>query len=246
MNRNRTVWTILSVLIGATLLWAGDPWKERPYTEWTEKECRKLLQNSPWAKHYTDVGVIIELVAPGQIDSAERGRESNPRMEYRVRLLSALPIRQALVRLQQINADYDEMSPEQRQAFDHKAEAILNMPFDDTVVLLVDYGSNTDVYDKEMARYWQHQSTETLKNVVFLRGHAGEEVPLLSYAAEQGAARTFEVVFPRESEGRPLLRPDSKTLRLDFLHPNIRGQGEVRAFVEFKVKRMLIEGEVLY
>jgi len=240
------VWTILLVLLGVTLLWAGDPWKERPYTEWTEKECRNLLQDSPWAKHYSYVQVIIEMIDPGQIDSVGRGRESNPRIEYWVRLLSALPIRQALVRLQQINTDYDEMPPEQQQAFDQKAEAILNMQLRDTVVLFVDYGSSTDVYDKEMARYWQRQTTETLKNVVFLRGHAGEEVPLLGYAAERGAGRTFELVFPREPEGRPLLRPDSKTLRLDFLHPNIRGQGEVRAFVEFKVKNMLIEGEVMY
>ena len=237
--------TMLLVLLGAGVVWAGDPWKEKPYTEWSEKECRKLLQDSPWAKHYTDVGVIIELAGPGQIDSIERVRESNPNMVYQVRFLSALPIRQAMVRLQQINADYDKMSPEQRQAFDQKAEAILNMPFRDTVVLLVDYGSNADLYDKEMARYWQRQSTETLKNLVFLRGHRGEEVPLLDYAAEPGAGRTFQLLFPREQEGRPLLRPDSKWLRLDFPALTLGG-GQVRAFVEFKVKRMLIEGEVMY
>ena len=235
----------LLVLLGSSVVWAGDPWKEKPYTEWTEKECRKLLQNSPWAKRYSLGGVIIEVIHPTQVEGVERVRESNPRMEYDVRLLSALPIRQALVRLQQINADYDKMSPGQRQAFDQKAETLLNRQYHDIVVVLVDYRSNTNMYDMEMARYWQQKTTETLKNFVFLGG-GGKLAPLLGYAAGQGSARTFQLVFPREHEGRPLLRPDSKSLRLEFLHPNIRGQGEVRAVVAFKVKKMLVEGEVVY
>jgi hypothetical protein len=29
---------------------AQDFWKKKPYTEWSEKECRRLLEDSPWAK----------------------------------------------------------------------------------------------------------------------------------------------------------------------------------------------------
>ena len=236
---------MLLVLLGSSVVWAGDPWKEKPYTEWTEKECRKLLQNSPWAKPYILGRVIIELANPTQMEGVERGRESAPRMEYHVRLLSALPIRQALVRLQQINADYDKMSPAQRQAFDQKAEILLNRQYHDIVVVLVDYGSNTNMYDMEMARYLQQKTNDTLKGFVFLGG--GDKLaPLLGYAAGTGSARTFQLVFPREHEGLPLLRPDSKSLQLEFLHPNIRGQGEVRAVVTFKVKKMLVDGEVVY
>ena len=235
----------LLVLLGSSVVWAGDPWKEKPYTEWTEKECRKLLQNSPWAKRYVVQGVIFEEFNPRDIEGIARERETDPRMEYQVQLLSALPIRQALVRFQRTDANYDNMSPEQRQAFDQWAEAVLNQQFRVAVVLTVEYGSNVDMYDKAMARYWQRQTTETLKNYVFLRAHAGEEMPLLAYTAEKGAGRTFQLLFSREQEGRPLLRPDSKWLRLDF-PAYTPGGGQVRAFVEFKVKRMLIEGEVMY
>ena len=41
---------MLLVLLGSGVLWAGDPWKERPYTEWTEEEVKKILRKSPWAK----------------------------------------------------------------------------------------------------------------------------------------------------------------------------------------------------
>ncbi len=40
----------LLVLLGSSVAWAGDPWKEKPYTEWTEKEVQKVLKKSPWAK----------------------------------------------------------------------------------------------------------------------------------------------------------------------------------------------------
>ncbi len=44
---------LLGALSGGTL-WAADPWKSnKKYTEWSEKEIRKVLQKSPWAKTVT-------------------------------------------------------------------------------------------------------------------------------------------------------------------------------------------------
>lgn len=39
----------LCVLVG----YAEDFWKTKPYAEWTEKEIKKILTNSPWAKDVT-------------------------------------------------------------------------------------------------------------------------------------------------------------------------------------------------
>ena len=38
------------VLLGSGVLWAGDPWKEKPYTEWTEEDAQLVLHDSPWAR----------------------------------------------------------------------------------------------------------------------------------------------------------------------------------------------------
>ena len=43
----------LLVLLGSSVVWAGDPWKEKPYTEWTKKEVKKLLDDSPWMRRFT-------------------------------------------------------------------------------------------------------------------------------------------------------------------------------------------------
>lgn len=37
--------------LATCLAWAGDPWKEKTWTEWTQKDVEKILLNSPWAKN---------------------------------------------------------------------------------------------------------------------------------------------------------------------------------------------------
>jgi len=40
----------LGVLLLAANLSAGDPWKDKSYKQWDEKDVRKILLNSPWVK----------------------------------------------------------------------------------------------------------------------------------------------------------------------------------------------------
>jgi hypothetical protein len=186
------------------------------------------------------------MIQPSQAESVERGRESHPRMEYLVQFRSALPIRRALVQLSQINEKYDRMSPEQQRAFDEEAEKFLGARFPDWVALNVSYNSNVQAYDRDLARHWQRQTTETLKNFIFLIGSEGVRVRLAHYEVAQGGGRHFQLLFPRVHKGRPLVGPQDKTLQLEFLHPNIREQGESRVLIEFKVAKMLIDGAVGY
>jgi hypothetical protein len=40
---------ILSVLLAATLLWAGDtPWNGKPYRNWDAKDIQQIMTHSPW------------------------------------------------------------------------------------------------------------------------------------------------------------------------------------------------------
>jgi hypothetical protein len=42
---------LLLVLVGGTLLWAGDkPWNAKPYQQWNEKELQAILSDSPWVR----------------------------------------------------------------------------------------------------------------------------------------------------------------------------------------------------
>lgn len=220
----------------------GEFWQKKEYQQWSERDCRKLLEDSPWAQSYTLSQTLIE---PLQTDSTDRAREARPQISYQAQFRSAPPIRQALVRLEQIRVKYDQLQPEQKKAADQRAKDFLAAPFPDTVVLFVTYSSNVQTDDRDLSRYWRTQTTETLRNFVFLNA-AGEKVPLLRYTATQGAGREFQLVFPREYKGHPLIGPKDKTLQLEFPHPVIRGQTGSLILIPFKVEKMMIQGAVVY
>ncbi len=49
MSASRHVLILGLSLFTASNIWAGDPWKEKPYQEWTAEEVQTILTNSPWA-----------------------------------------------------------------------------------------------------------------------------------------------------------------------------------------------------
>jgi hypothetical protein len=219
-----------------------DFWAKKDYREWSDKECRKLLVDSPWANHYTIGQVFIDSL---QTDSTDRERQQNPKIEYRVQIRSATPVRQALVRLSQINAKYDAMTDDGKKAFDKNAEKFLSGGDPNFVVLHVDYSANVQNDDRDLARHWRIQTTESLKNFTYLIGGGGVKVPLAMYRSGDGAAREFQFVFPREYNNQPVVKPGDKSLMVEFNHPNIRGTA-TRILVEFKLEKMMVGGTVIY
>ena len=269
-SKRKNLLLLLAMAISfATMARGQEFWQKKPYQKWSEEETRKLLTDSPWAKSHVLTQTIIQPLGspglssginpnqPGGIDSARspeplaredtgRARQSRPELKYQAQFRSALPIRQAIVRLSQINAKYDALTPEQKQAFDKNGEAFLAKRFPDTLILYVSYGSNVPIDDRELARHWQNQTTDTLKNFVFLILPGGAKVPLTGFVAAQGAGREFQFVFPRTYEGNPLIRAGDKTMQLEFTHPKIRDQRESRVLISFKPEKMLVNGEAVY
>ena len=56
--------TILVIGFAALLAWAGgDPWKSKPFQQWDEKDVRRILTDSPWAKP-------VQIHAPWMMDNS--------------------------------------------------------------------------------------------------------------------------------------------------------------------------------
>ena len=50
-------WATAGLLILTTLAWAGgEPWKDKPYSQWTEQDVARVLQASPWVKNVDSAG----------------------------------------------------------------------------------------------------------------------------------------------------------------------------------------------
>lgn len=217
---------LIIIFAVAAVLWAGEPWKDKPWTEWTEKDVKKLLEKSPWAQRVILKRHVVDLTPVTVPLTGQQGFRS-PRsvsVHYVVQLRSALPIRQAEVRLKQLKMKYDTMTKEERKAFDKAVVEFLNMPFSDEVVFRVFHEHRTSM-DREMNRsYWGVQTTERLQDSVFIVGGLGEKVPLLHYEKAKDVSSfkgtTFYFVFPRRQDSRPLVSLRDKTLKLQFKHPD--------------------------
>jgi hypothetical protein len=233
---------LIVVLSGMAVAQGGQFWEKKDYRQWSKRDCERLLKDSPWAREYTLSQVVRVTVGDR---GAERGREANPTISYQVQFRSALPVRQALVRLSQIEQKYDALSPDQQQTLDQKAQPFLAEDFSETVLVYVSYSANVQANDIDMARFWQNQTTDKLKNGVYLIGSKGDKFPLLHYSVAGGSGREFQFVFPRQHEGRPLLSPGDKVLKLEFYSPHIQGQGGT-LFIEFKPEKMLVNGALVY
>jgi hypothetical protein len=99
------------MIIFAVCLWAADFWQTKPFTEWSDKDATKMTSNSPWAKEFS-----VEMPGgaaggggggggkgKGGRDGGQTGAEEAgggmPSVTLIVRWVSALPVKQALVRM---------------------------------------------------------------------------------------------------------------------------------------------------
>lgn len=112
--------TIFSVLFlcgaGALVLLAADSWRKKPYTAWDDAEVQKILNDSPWAREVDlisgDSGDVAHSISPlagggggggeGGMGGRGGGNEADgpraPSLRLVVRFVSALPVRQAMLR----------------------------------------------------------------------------------------------------------------------------------------------------
>jgi hypothetical protein len=215
-------------------------WEEKDYKQWSAQECSKILNNSPWTRKFTETWHSGEtriddsrayekiLGNPSDLRDYKPPVDTGIRtFEVQMQLQSALPVKQALVRQDQIMAGYDSLSPEQRMAFDQKAETLLSPShYNDKIVITI-----------------MRTSVHTNTKAVFLCGSNGKKVPLIKFTPEDPSTRTFQYIFPRQVEGRPLIDAQDKELILEFpvISPFIK-----TFYFKFNVNKMMIHGEPQY
>jgi hypothetical protein len=199
-------------------------WEQKDYRQWSELECTKLLSDSPWAKMFG-----LNNLSPGFV------------VGYQVQLLSALPMRQAIVRQMQIAQNYEKLPIERRRKFDEGTEELLASSPDTVVVRVI--GPNE-------ANYWQNQTTDTMRHSAFLIPSKSRKIPLLKFEVMRSDPFTaeFEFTFPRHYEGQSILSAKDTAFSFEFAYPvwPAAVRKLERAFIEFKVNKMVINGNVVY
>jgi hypothetical protein len=236
------------VLLGGLSVYAGSEfWEVKPYTQWSLKECEKILEYSPWAKEYVLTGVPV----PGDsaIDRQYQAgiMDSKPlNIKYKIQFQSARTVREALIRQRQILEKYDAFTPEKKQQFDKQAQDFFATAPADQIIVSVKYSSNSAKNNLDLAHYWQTRTLEQLKNSIYLIGAKGVKVPIKQYTSERSEKREFTFVFPRQHNGKDIVSPEDKSLKLEFAYPVISMLGDGNGMVEFDVKKMIAQGKIVY
>jgi len=255
---------ILAVLLlAAFTARAEDFWIKKDWKQWSKEECARILQDSPWTRKWAKSQVGSSQM-PSVSGAGREGAagENAPEMHYSVQLQSSLPIREAIVRLSQINNKYDKMTDSQKKDFDTKAEALLSRSYDDVIWIHISYGSNLQSFERDMATYWKSIPPDGPPIDLYLINERGERVPPTRINSPQNGSYTFDLIFPRMKNHEPLVRDGDKELSLQFTHPAIGNQtqrnttnptdpsidvfGEERVLIEFKLDKMMINGKASY
>ncbi|HUA87402.1 MAG TPA: hypothetical protein VMB85_26275 [Bryobacteraceae bacterium] len=125
---------VVSLLLLAVSAWAADFWQSKKFTDWSEHDVRRMLDDSPWSKAVSVSGDLVapagtsrksrdggrggmgevgnpNLSAPDPMDDAPRSgvgraaqnadpdRGAAPLLNFIVRWESALPVKEARLRL---------------------------------------------------------------------------------------------------------------------------------------------------
>jgi hypothetical protein len=221
-------------------------WEKKEPAQWSKSDCEKMLTDSPWAQ----TRVVYEVLqdhgsgpVPRSVDNT--GREVYLTITYHARLLSALPVRQALVRSSELNLSIQKLPPAQQKKIQEENDYLLNATDPDHVVVQVVYSSNVTEHRRELDRAWDllMKDRERLKLNVFLNTSVGKIRPVDILRPGPGE---FQLVFVRQQGGKPIVQLTDKSVSVEFEGPPVGVFRAERIFIEFKVKNMMVNGQLVY
>ena len=233
----RILFTSVLVVACVYLAMASNFWNKKPYMQWSRGDAIQLLTDSPWAS----TTMLKQMNAlPRTINTPPGAEDSQAQavIRYVVSVSSALPVRQAKVRIAALEQKYDQLDSVAKQQLDKKWAEYLNAPNPGQIVITVDYGSNEPDLDRELVTYFQAQTLETMKPVTSMRLNGGDRVEPLAFHAQP---HELQVAFPRPAQ----LAPNSSFV-IEFRHPNVTGYASQPVTGRFSLKDMVFDGAPAY
>src|SRR5690349_5642723 len=224
--------------------------KTKPWTEWNEKETAKILNDSAWGQTQTELAEAAEPTSVSAVSQTTAGRREDQRissasnvesgesktrasLNYRVRFLSAKPVRAAFVRMIELQGANPERVAELRPFVDRD--------FGDYIVIAL----SVDGTDRKRLG----PSTEEIKNAeeaalqksAYLERKDGSKLFLTNFRAPAQDGLGAKLVFPRVVDGKPFI--DAGTGEFKFV---LEIGKTIKINRKFKVSDMMYEGKLEY
>ena len=239
-----------ALIIYSSIAGAFAQQQSKPWSEWSKKEVDKTLNDSPWAQTQTDTDTSEMNYSP-TISQTTSGRREDTRIaeasrtesgaknsaisvKYRVRLLSAKPIREALART--VLSAQEKENPELAQ----QLQGFVDRDFNEYVVVAVTVEASDQRYTAPIAQAFGSATAEILKNSTYLERKDGKRLFLLEYRPPSNDGMGAKFIFSRSVEGASFIG-DSDSMRFvaEF-------NDKLKLNVKYKISDMKYNGKLEY
>ena len=230
---------------------------KKPFTSWTKSEAESVLRDSPWARpqmikirvgsrtrRVAGAPVSTEGGSPAIASADLGGAEAPVDFTFTLRLRSARRLREALVRLKQLEADYDKMSAEKKAAFDAQptVKGLLDCPAcTDNYVLTLSAKSTESPGSDPVFSSLKGARLAELQRYVYIADEQGRRRQLVHFVPPKSPGEEATFFFPRLDEGgAPLLTPASRDLLFNLSDMEVNSVSNFR----IDVSKLVSDGAV--
>ena len=227
-----------------SLLVAQNPAK--PWTQWSEGDAKKILENSPWAQRLLQINAPQMFPNAGQYLIIPPGNPSyahnqsldgmTDAVNYYIRFLSAKPVRQALVRVAELDRQKADPDLLKRQ------RDFVESKFDEWIVISVVFTCRNQRYHQPVTQLFNDATSAKLRNRVFLERNDGNRLYLEAYVVPGPDGLGARFMFPREVNGTPFITGKSKTARFYAALQNSRASLPLVFDMRFTIADFRYEG----
>jgi hypothetical protein len=241
---------VLMLLVLAALAVETVTGQKQPksWKEWSKKDAEKMLNDSPWAHLQVDTDLSEMFYQPTTDARTSGGRapNSNSRLEqgatnqetkltYGIRFFSARPVRQAFIRMIQLQKKDLEADVVDRM------NKFAELPSTDSIIIAVTIeGTDKRSLGKAM-QVIESAATGTLKNSTYLERNDGKRVFLEQYVPPGKDGFGARFIFPRIVDERPFLSTDFNDVRFVSEFGT-----SIKLNMRFKVSDMMMDGKLEY
>ena len=248
MTRRFSVVLMLLVLAAVAVETVTGQKQPKSWKEWSKKDAEKILSDSPWSHLQVDTDLSEMFYQPTTDARTSGGRapNANSRLEqgatnqetkltYGIRFFSARPVRQAFIRMIQLQKK--DLEPDVVDRMNKYAE----LPSTDSIIIAVTIeGTDKRSLGKAM-QVIESAATGTLKNTTYLERNDGKRVFLEEYLPPGKDGFGARFIFPRMVDERPFLSTDFNDVRFVSEFGTA-----IKLNMRFKVSDMMMDGKLEY
>lgn len=220
----------------------------KPWTEWSEKDAAKILNDSAWGQTQTEK----KEAPPNASDAISRNGSGlkggmattngesgqaipDTAVRFRARFLSAKPVRSAFARILVLRR------PTADEALVAQLQGFIDRDFADYVVVTLMVEAANDRLTMPAMHLLNTSTTDSLKDKVFLERKDGKRLTLADYRPPGPDGMGAKFIFSRQLEGQPFLTDTSDNVK--FL---AEFNDKMKLNLRYKVSEMKYDGKLEY